>query len=326
MLLEGLKIKDLYLKNKLILAPMAGITDMTFRLLCKSYGASLVFTEMVSAKGLHYSNEKTRNLLSISPEERPIGVQLFGSEPEILGQIAEEISLLDIDLIDINMGCPAPKIVNLGQGAALMKDPKRVKDIVDSVVRKTSKPVSVKIRKGWDKNNINALEIAKIIEDSGASALTIHGRTREEFYQGKADWDIIAEIKNNLKIPVIGNGDVFSGKTAKAMLDKTGCDGIMIGRGVQGRPWIFHEIMHFFETGEHLDKYNGYEKIDMALYHLKKNVELKGDKTGVMEMRKHISWYLKGLDNANIIKDKINRLLNVEDIEETLLNYRDSLI
>jgi tRNA-dihydrouridine synthase B len=321
MIQKDLTIGGLKLPNNIVLAPMAGITDMPFRLICKGYGCGMMYTEMVSAKGLYYGSERTGDLLQVHSTEHPIGVQIFGSEPEIMAMMAERISELDIELIDINMGCPAPKITKNGQGSALMKDPARVGKIIKAVVKRSSKPVTVKIRKGWDDSQINAVEIAKIAQDEGASAITVHGRTREQFYSGKADWDIITQVREAVDIPVIGNGDVFTPEAALQMLKETGCHGVMVARGAQGRPWIFEGIIHYLKTGNKLEEPSVSERINIAVKHLNLAVKLKGEKLGVIEMRKHLAWYLKGMKNANTIKNKLNSLENSEQIQNTLFEY-----
>lgn len=321
MRLRSLTIGNTKLSNNVLLAPMAGITDLPFRLICKEYGCGMVYTEMVSAKGLYYGSQKTEELLRIHPKEHPIGVQIFGSEPEVMGLMAQKISMQDIDIIDINMGCPAPKIVKNGQGCALMKDMDRVRKVVRAVVKHSSKPVTVKIRKGWDDTQINAVEVAKAAMEEGAAAITVHGRTREQFYAGNADWDIIKEVKQAVDIPVIGNGDIFTPEAAAKMLDYTGCDGVMVARGAQGQPWIFRDIIHYLKTGETLQQPSVWERINIALKQLELAVKYKGEKLGVIEMRKHISWYLKGMKNANSVKNAINRLECKEQIKKTLLEY-----
>ncbi|HZJ56930.1 MAG TPA: tRNA dihydrouridine synthase DusB [Clostridia bacterium] len=321
MIKKDLVIGSLQLPNNILLAPMAGITDLPFRLICKGYGCGMVFTEMVSAKGLYYGSERTEDLLLIHPAEKPIGVQIFGSEPRIMGEMADRISDLDIGLIDINMGCPAPKIIKGGQGSALMRDPERVRKIVKAVVKSSSKPVTIKIRKGWDDAEVNAVEIAKIACDEGASAITVHGRTREQFYSGKADWEVIKRVREAVHIPVIGNGDVFTPEDAFKMFDYTGCHGIMVARGAQGRPWIFRDIIHYLKTGSRLLEPPATERISIAVRHLKLAVELKGERLGVIEMRKHLAWYLKGMKNVNTIKNTINSLENSEQIQNTLFEY-----
>lgn len=320
-----LKIGNLKLPSNIVLAPMAGITDLPFRILCKEYGCPMTYTEMVSAKGLYYGSEKTEEMLMMHREERPIGVQIFGREPDIMGLIAEKISRENIDLIDINMGCPAPKITRTGQGSALMKEPKRVGVIIRSVVKNSCKPVTIKIRQGWDDSQINAVKIAKIAEEEGVSAITVHGRTREQFYSGKADWDIIGEVRQSVDIPVIGNGDIFTPEDALSMLQYTGCHGVMIARGAQGQPWIFKRIIHYIGTGEILSEPSCPQRIDIALRHLALAVDIKGARTGVIEMRKHLAWYLKGMKGANPIKDRVNKAESKEEVEDILLEYSRKL-
>ena len=279
-----MKIGNLELKNKVFLSPMAGVTDLPFRLICKEQGCGLLYTEMINGKALCYDDENTKKMLKIEEEEHPVAVQIFGSEPEFMGRAAEIMNDYSNEILDINMGCPAPKVVKNGDGSALMKNPKLVEEVLRAVVKNSKKPVTLKIRKGWDDNSVNAVEIAKIAEDCGISALAIHGRTREQFYTGKADWDIIAEIKKNLSIPVIGNGDVFTIEDSINMLDKTGCDAIMIGRGAQGNPWIFKRINHYMNTGEILPEPTLNEKISTAIKHLKLAVEEHGEYVAVREM------------------------------------------
>lgn len=310
-----MKIGNLELKNKVFLSPMAGVTDLPFRLICKEQGCGLLYTEMINGKALCYDDENTKKMLKIEEEEHPVAVQIFGSEPEFMGRAAEIMNDYSNEILDINMGCPAPKVVKNGDGSALMKNPKLAEEVLRAVVKNSKKPVTLKIRKGWDDNSVNAVEIAKIAEDCGISALAIHGRTREQFYSGKADWDIIAEIKKNLSIPVIGNGDVFTIEDSINMLDKTGCDAIMIGRGAQGNPWIFKRINHYMNTGEILPEPTLNEKISTAIKHLKLAVEEHGEYVAVREMRKHIAWYLKGLRNSAKLRDEINK---IEDYQEVV--------
>ena len=285
------------------LAPMAGVTDITFRRICKSYGASMVYSEMVSAKALHYNDKKTAGLMKISDTERPCAVQLFGSEPEIIAEaIPKVIAEANPELIDINMGCPTPKIVNNGDGSALMKNPALIGEIMRAATDVSPVPVTAKIRKGWDETNINAVEIAKILEANGAAAIAVHGRTREQFYSGKADWDIIKSVKAAVKIPVIGNGDIFTAADAKNMLDYTDCDAVMIGRGAQGNPFIFTQINELLTMGEVMTAPSFEDRVQQAAEHLKSLVDTRGEYVGVREARKHIAWYIKGLPNASRVK------------------------
>ena len=321
-----MKIGNLELKNKDFLSPMAGVTDLPFRLICKEQGCGLLYTEMIHGKALCYDEEHTKKMLKIDEEEHPVAVQIFGSEPEFMGRAAEIMNDYSNEILDINMGCPAPKVVKNGDGSALMKNPKLAEEVLRAVVKNSKKPVTLKIRKGWDDNSVNAVEIAKIAEDCGISALAIHGRTREQFYTGKADWDIIAEIKKNLSIPVIGNGDVFTIEDSINMLDKTGCDAIMIGRGAQGNPWIFKRINHYMNTGEILPEPTLNEKISTAIKHLKLAVEEHGEYVAVREMRKHIAWYLKGLRNSAKLRDEINKIEDYQEVVSKLEYYmEDSL-
>ncbi len=318
-----MKIGNLELKNKVFLSPMAGVTDLPFRLICKEQGCGLLYTEMINGKALCYDDENTKKMLKIEEEEHPVAVQIFGSEPEFMGRAAEIMNDYSNEILDINMGCPAPKVVKNGDGSALMKNPKLAEEVLRAVVKNSKKPVTLKIRKGWDDNSVNAVEIAKIAEDCGISALAIHGRTREQFYTGKADWDIIAEIKKNLSIPVIGNGDVFTIEDSINMLDKTGCDAIMIGRGAQGNPWIFKRINHYMNTGEILPEPTLNEKISTAIKHLKLAVEEHGEYVAVREMRKHIAWYLKGLRNSAKLRDEINKIEDYQEVVSKLEYYMD---
>ena len=317
----GLKIGNVEVKHPVALAPMAGITDLSFRLLCKEMGCGLLYTEMISAKGLLYENDKTNLLLEVSPKEHPIGVQLFGSEPDILAQMGQKIEKYPIDFIDLNMGCPAPKITKNKEGSALMLDPIRVRRIVSAMTKYIEKPVTVKIRKGFYKDDNNAVEIAKIIEDSGASAITIHGRTREQFYSGRADWDIIRQVKEAVSIPVIGNGDIRSPEDGKKMIEQTGCDGIMIGRAAQGNPWIFERTLHYLQTGELLPMPTVEEKITTALRHAKNLIRFKGDYIGIREMRKHVTWYTKGLSHTAELRQQINQIQSYEELQRILEEY-----
>ena len=319
-----MKIGNLELENNVFLAPMAGVTDLPFRILCKEMGCGLVYSEMVSAKGILYDNKNTTELLEIDPKERPVAVQLFGSDPEILGAMAKKIEQYPIDIIDVNMGCPAPKIVKNGEGSCLMKTPELVGKIVKSLVESQSKPVTIKFRKGFDDDHINAVEIAKIAEANGASAVAVHGRTREQYYSGKADWDIIKQVKEAVHIPVIGNGDVFTPQDAKNLLEHTGCDAIMVGRGAQGNPWIFKRILHYLNTGELLPEPTAEERVEKALRHAQMLIDYKGEYIGVREMRKHMAWYMKGMPGAAELRGKLNYAENRAELESLLRGYLES--
>lgn len=309
-----LQIGDVILKNNVILAPMAGVTDLPFRLLCKEQGAGLLCMEMVSAKAIYYNNKNTETLMQIEPEERPVSLQLFGSDPVIMSEMAKRIEDRPFDILDINMGCPVPKVVNNGEGSALMKNPGLVRKIVTSVSKAIKKPLTVKIRKGFDENNINAVEIAKIIEDSGAAAVAVHGRTRQQYYSGKADWDIIRQVKEAVSIPVIGNGDVDSPQKAKQLLQETGCDGIMVGRAAEGNPWIFREISHYLDTGELLPHPALEEVKEMILRHARLQLEYKGEYTGMREMRKHVAWYTAGFPHSARLRGAVNEIESMEQL------------
>lgn len=299
------RIKNLELKNNVFLAPMAGVTDKAFRMITKPFGPALMYTEMVSGKGLFYKSQKTAGLLETEDAEKPVATQLFGHEPDVLAAIAEKSLEYGAELIDINMGCPAPKITGSGDGSALSKNPELAGEIVKAVVRAVDVPVTVKIRKGWNDENVNAVEMAKIAESNGASAVTVHGRTREQFYSGVADLEIIKNVKVAVSIPVIGNGDIFDEESAKRMLDYTGCDGIMIGRGAQGNPWIFERVIHFLETGEKLPKPTLSERAQKMEEHLELLVKYKGDHRGIQEARKHMAWYIKGCMGGARLRDAI---------------------
>ena len=313
-----MKIGNVELDNPYILAPMAGVTDLPFRLLCKEQGAGLLCMEMVSAKALQYKNKNTKALLAIHPQEYPVSLQLFGSDPEIISEQARRIEELPFQILDINMGCPVPKVVRNGEGSALMKNPKLVYEIVSQTVKAIEKPVTVKIRKGFDDTCINAVEIAKVIEEAGASAVAVHGRTREQYYSGKADWDIIRQVKEAVSIPVIGNGDVTSGERAIAIQKETGCDGVMIGRGAQGNPWIFHELVEYERTGVLPTRPTKREIKQTMLRHARLQIEFKGDYLGIREMRKHVAWYTKGMEGSAKLRDDINRVESYEELEELL--------
>ena len=316
--MKKLQIGNVELANSYILAPMAGVTDLPFRLLCKEQGAGLLCMEMVSAKAIQYHNRNTKALLEIHPEECPVSLQLFGSDPDIMSEVAKSIEALPFAILDINMGCPVPKIVKNGEGSALMKQPKLVHEIVKKTVRAIQKPVTVKIRKGFDDTSINAVEIAKIIEDAGGAAVAVHGRTREQYYSGKADWDIIRQVKEAVSIPVIGNGDVLSGEDAVAMQRETGCDGVMIGRGAQGNPWIFSELLEYERTGSIPARPSQQELTEMMLRHARLQMQYKGEYLGIREMRKHVSWYTKGLPNSAKLRAEINAVESYEELEKLL--------
>lgn len=322
-MIKPLKIGSVTLPNNLILAPMAGVTDLPFRLLCKEQGAGLLCMEMVSAKAILYKNRNTESLLEIDPRENPVSLQLFGSDPEIISTIAHQIEERPFDILDLNMGCPVPKIVNNGEGSALMKNPKLAGEIIRRTVRAIDKPVTVKIRKGFDDEHINAVEMAKIAEDAGASAVAVHGRTREQFYSGRADWDIIRQVKEAVSIPVIGNGDLLTAEDVIAMEEQTGCDGFMIARGAQGNPWIFRQILHYFETGEHLAKPTLEEVTQMILRHARMMLEFKGEYIGIREIRKHAAWYTAGYPNSARLRVAINNVESFEALEELLMNNLD---
>ncbi|MDK2934197.1 MAG: tRNA-dihydrouridine synthase [Clostridiales bacterium] len=313
-----MQIGNVLLQNNVFLAPMAGVTDLPFRLLCKEQGCGLVYTEMVSAKGLYYKDKKTETLLQIDEREKPVAVQIFGSDPDIMAQIANEVAKTGASIIDINMGCPTPKIVKNGEGSALMLKPALIGEIVKAVSQAVDLPVTVKIRKGWDDLHVNADEVAVIAEENGAAAIAVHGRTREQFYSGQADWDIIKKVKRSVKIPVIGNGDITTPEDAKNMIEHTGCDGIMIGRGAQGNPWVFSSVIHYLNTGELLEQPTPQQKIDKAIEHIRLLVEYKGERIGIREARKHVAWYVKGLRNAAKVKQEVNRIDTLNEMEETL--------
>lgn len=315
-----MKIGNVTLDNPYILAPMAGVTDLPFRLLCKEQGAGLLCMEMISAKALQYKNKNTKALLSIHPEEYPVSLQLFGSDPQIISEQAKVIEELPFQILDINMGCPVPKVVRNGEGSALMKNPKLVYEIVSATVKTIEKPVTVKIRKGFDDSCINAVEIAKIIEEAGAAAVAVHGRTREQYYSGKADWDIIRQVKEAVHIPVIGNGDVTSGEKAIAMQEETGCDGVMIGRGAQGNPWIFRELLEYEKTGKLPERPSVHVIRETMLRHARLQIEFKGDYLGIREMRKHVAWYTKGLKGSARLREAINQVESYEELEKLLNN------
>ena len=316
-----MRIGDVVLENEVFLAPMAGVTDLAFRLICKEYGSGLLYTEMINAKALCYDDEKTKGMLKIEEEEHPVAVQIFGSEPEFIAGATEILNEHSNEILDINMGCPAPKVVKNGDGSALMKTPQLAAKVIEAAAKKSKKPVTVKFRKGWDDDSINAVEFAKMAEASGAQAITIHGRTRAQYYSGTADWDIIEEIKNVVKIPVIGNGDIVTIEDAINIRKKTGCDAIMIGRGAQGNPWIFNRINHYMKTGEILPEPTAEEKIRTAIKHFTLAIKEDGEYVAVREMRKHLGWYLKGMKKSARLRDEINKLESADEVVGRLEAY-----
>lgn len=325
MYIKPLKIGNVILENNVVLAPMAGITDLPFRLLCKEFGPGLVYTEMVSAKALFYGDEKTKKLLNMKNETIPIAVQIFGSDVEAMVYATKYLQD-KADIIDINMGCPAPKVVKNGDGSKLLLNLDLVGEIVTNVVKVSNIPITVKIRKGWNDENIVAVEAAKIIEEAGALAITVHGRTREEFYSGKADWDIIKKVKESVNIPIFGNGDVKSPESAKKMFEQTNVDGIMIGRASLGEPWIFKHIIDYLKTGKYDNLFpNNEQKLKLIIEHINLEVEEKGEDIGIKEMRKHLSWYIKNLKDASRIREKINTLKTKQEVIDCLKEYFKSI-
>lgn len=314
-IIRTLQIGNVTLENNLILAPMAGVSDLPFRLLCREQGAGLVCMEMVSAKAILYKNRNTEELLTIDPKEHPVSLQLFGSDPDIISEIAKQIEERPFDILDLNMGCPVPKVVNNGDGSALMKNPRLAGEIIEKTARAIKKPLTVKIRKGFDDAHVNAVELAHIAQESGAAAVAVHGRTREQYYAGHADWDIIRQVKEAVSIPVIGNGDIRTPEDVAAMAEQTGCDGYMIARGAEGNPWIFRQILHYFDTGEHLARPDFSEVTEMLLRHAKMQIDCKGDYTGIHEIRKHAAWYTAGYRNSSKLRGRINEVENYEQLE-----------
>ena len=313
--MEGFQIGNVRIPGKLVLGPMAGVTDLPFRLLCKEQGADLVYTEMISAKGIFYKNKNTELLWMTKEQERPLALQLFGSEPALMADMAAQIEERSFDILDINMGCPVPKVVNNGEGSALMKDPQLAGEIVKAVSSRISKPVTVKFSKGFGADDCNAVEFAKRMEDCGAAAIAVHGRTREQYYGGKADWDIIRQVKEAVSIPVWGNGDVFTPEDAKRMKEETGCDGIMVARGAKGNPWLFKRILHYLETGELLPPPTAEEVKRMIVRHGTLQTEFRGEEIAMREMRKHVAWYTAGFPHSSALRNDINQVETLEELE-----------
>lgn len=312
------KIGDVQIENPFVLAPMAGVTDLPFRKLCKEQGAGLICMEMVSAKAISFHNKNTEALMEIDPGENPVSMQLFGSEPELMARVAVEIEERPFDILDINMGCPVPKVVNNGEGSALLKNPELIVKIVKSVSSAIKKPLTVKVRIGFENEPVDIVEIAKRVEDAGAAAIAVHGRTRQQYYSGTADWDTIRRVKEAVSIPVIGNGDVDSPEKAEALIKETGCDGVMVGRAVRGNPWLFRELNHYFETGEKLPHPSVEEVREMILRHARMQIDLKGEFTGIREMRKHVAWYTAGMRHSAALRRETNLVNSYEELEQLL--------
>lgn len=317
------KIGGVEIDNPFVLAPMAGVTDLPFRKLCKEQGAGLICTEMVSAKAISFHNKNTEALMEIDPSEHPVSLQLFGSEPELMAEVAKSIEDRPFEILDINMGCPVPKVVNNGEGSALLKNPKLIGKIIKAVSGAVQKPVTAKMRIGFEGYPVDPVEIAKIMEDSGAAAIAVHGRTRQQYYSGQADWDTIRKVKEAVRIPVIGNGDVDSPEKAEALLKETGCDGVMIGRAVRGNPWIFRELNHYFQTGEKLQRPSAEEIREMILRHARMQIEKKGEFTGIREMRKHVAWYTAGMRHSAALRRESNLIADYRELEVLLDHLKD---
>lgn len=317
----SIKIGNITVDGNLALGPMAGVTDLPFRVLCKEQGADLIYTEMVSAKGIYYKNKNTDALLEIEEKERPVALQLFGSDPEIMGSMAAQIEYRNFDILDINMGCPVPKVVNNGEGSAMLKTPELAGKVVESIANSIKKPVSVKFRIGFDEIDDNIVDFAKRMEASGAKLIAVHGRTRAQYYSGKANWDIIRQIKKGVSIPVLGNGDVFTPQDAKAMLEQTECDGIMIARGVRGNPWLFKQVKTYLEKGELIPKPSCEELVSMVLRHGKMQADWKGEYMGIREMRKHVAWYTTGYKNSAKLRGRVNEIDTYQDLEQVMYAF-----
>lgn len=312
------KIGNVQMENPFVLAPMAGVTDLPFRTLCKEQGAGLICMEMVSAKAISFHNKNTEALMEIDPSEHPVSLQLFGSEPELMAEVAKSIEERPFDILDINMGCPVPKVVNNGEGSALLKKPDLIVEIVKKVSSAIKKPLTVKVRIGFENEPVDIVEIAKRVEDAGAAAIAVHGRTRQQYYSGVADWDAIRRVKEAVSIPVIGNGDVDSPQKAEALIKETGCDAVMIGRAVRGNPWIFREMNHYFKTGEIPERPSVEEVREMILRHARAQIEVKGEFTGIREMRKHVAWYTAGMRHSAGLRRESNTIACYEDLERLL--------
>lgn len=320
------KVGNVQIDNKLVLGPMAGVTDLPFRLLCKEQGAGLIYTEMVSAKGIYYDNKNTGVLLEVKEEERPVALQLFGEDPYIMSEMAKRIEDRNFDILDINMGCPVPKVVNNGEGSALMKNPKRIGEIVSAISKAIQKPVTVKIRKGFTEDSVNAVEVAKVIEQSGGAAVAIHARSREQYYSGKADWDVIRQVKEAVTIPVIGNGDVESPQDVLRIIEMTGCDAVMIARGVRGNPWLFHQINTYLNDGVIEEKPTMEEVVAMILRHARMAIEYKGEYTAIHEMRKHVAWYTHGYPCSTRLRSRVNEVESYDQLVSLMDEYREMVL